>query len=132
MSRFIFLIILLIVLLCSIASNVVSAFGGCTGENILRKAEALNDYFPKETNETYKVTEHEANGQPMEVHHTLLDLCVCVKVHDGITTGVTDTSNVILLHAPRSDTLVITHVEMFDIKRIFVIHHACSYRYNNN
>lgn len=92
----------------------------------------LSEYFPKETNETYMVTEHEANGQSKEVHHMLMDLCVCVKVHDGITTGVSETSNVILTHAPKSNTLVITHVKMYEIKRIFMIHHACSYRYNNN
>lgn len=125
-------IILLITLLCSIASNVVYAFGGCSHENILQKAETLSEYFPKETYQTYMVTEHEANGQSKEVHDTLLDLCVCVKVRDGITTGVTDTSNVILIHAPQSDTLVITHVEMNKVKRIFMIYHACSYRYNNN
>ena len=130
MSRI--LIILLIALLCTIGAAYAAMFDGCKGESILHNTEELNEYFPKETNQTYMVTEHEANGQPKEVHHTLLHLCVCVKSRDGITTGVTDTSNVILLHAPQSDTLVITHVEMFTIKRIYVIHHACSYNYDNS
>ncbi len=125
-------IFLLITLLCSITSNVVSAFRGCNGGDIVQKAETLSDYFPKETNQTYMVTEHEANGQSMQVHRTLRDLCVCVKTRDGLTTGVTDTSNVILIYAPQSDTLVITHVEMHQVKRIFMIYHACSYPYNNN